>query len=250
MRVVRKALAATVALAALAGLGAGGAAAACPNEAFRTGTGSQLPDCRAYEQVSPVVKTGEVSYGPNGATASPMVPAPAAPHGNLVTFSSFNSFADNPAAPMVSQYLASRDATGWSTQGISPPKLAPFASLDTRTGYVGFGPDLSNLMVVNWAAPGQYSLFRRNPDGSLTPIADPPPTSPLIPPTFLGGTPDLSHVLVGQAEPAPRLWLWKDGQLTRISGEGGTPPSGSAGGSNVINGNWGRPISDDGSRIY
>jgi hypothetical protein len=33
-------------------------AAACPNEAFRTGLSAHLPDCRAYEQLSPVDKSG------------------------------------------------------------------------------------------------------------------------------------------------------------------------------------------------
>jgi hypothetical protein len=35
-----------------------GVEASCPNEAFRTGLSARLPDCRAYEQLSPVEKHG------------------------------------------------------------------------------------------------------------------------------------------------------------------------------------------------
>ena len=90
-------------------LGAGAADAACPNEQLRdesnvdTVTGQPysvgLPDCRAYEMVSPLYKQSHgvhlVNTGPTGAL-------PVAPEGNEIGFASEGAFAGlenyNPAA--------------------------------------------------------------------------------------------------------------------------------------------------------
>jgi hypothetical protein len=59
-RIVEAALVSGVLGAVVLGPGAGAAAAACPNEAVRVQQGSTyLPDCRAYEMVSPTAKNGE-----------------------------------------------------------------------------------------------------------------------------------------------------------------------------------------------
>ena len=255
MRAVRKALAATFAAAALAGIGSGSASAACPNDAFRVGAGSHLPDCRAYEQVSPVDKNdGDVTYGPQGVGANPLTATPIAPSGDLVSFSSFSSFAGNPAAQLVNQYLSARGPTGWSTVGISPLRTAPYSGppVDTRSTFVGYSRDLARMAVVGWLAPGQFSLMRRDVDGSFDLVANGAIANQ---PLFAGASADFSRIVYQGVDSAAggALYVWSGGVSTPVSilpGET-TPVEANAGQEIGLFGpGWGRLVSDDGSRIY
>ena len=89
----------------------------CPNHTFRTGASASLPDCRAYELVSPLEKN-------NGDIARPReVIDQVAPSGELITFGAFNAFGDPAGAPLFGQYLAQRDPTkGWTTRSINAPR--------------------------------------------------------------------------------------------------------------------------------
>jgi hypothetical protein len=141
---------------------------ACPNQAFRTGAAAKLPDCRAYEMVSPLDKqNGDIATGGGGF-------AQTAFDGGRMTFSSFRSFADPESAPLNHQYLATRGAGGWATASIAPP--------DTSHGLFGAGAtvdairykDFSDDLCLGWtiqstdvaltpeSPPGVANLYRRD----------------------------------------------------------------------------------------
>lgn len=79
---------------ACAGLNASGAAAAsCPNESFRIGASAQLPDCRAYEMVTPANSNGRVFFGmPDPFAAGDLFPTElATASGGSFAFSTYAS---------------------------------------------------------------------------------------------------------------------------------------------------------------
>lgn len=107
-----------VALAALllpaAALAAGDAdRAACPNEAS-PGFRSYLPECRAYELVTPSYKEGFVASFPARAVSA---------DGSRVIASSLGAFAEtgNDRADGFASYLFTRGESGWSTTALEPP---------------------------------------------------------------------------------------------------------------------------------
>jgi hypothetical protein len=126
--------------------------ASCPNDRFRTGPGSRLPDCRAYEQGTPIDK--------HGANAQ-FSPGPVSPSGNHFTFVAKGGLPtsgglSNELAP----FLASRGTSGWSFDGFLPAtKNNFFAEL------VGANEDLSRALVLGEGAGGVGSQFLlRNSD--------------------------------------------------------------------------------------
>ena len=89
--------------------------ASCPNQAFRTDLPSaHLPDCRAYELVSPLDKTGG-DIGTNQLFAfKPLALYQAATDGQRITYGSFTAFGEPESAPLYSQLLSARDpGAGW-----------------------------------------------------------------------------------------------------------------------------------------
>jgi hypothetical protein len=171
------ALALLCALAAVAASGtpalaAGDAnASSCPNESL-VGFREYLPDCRAYEQVSPVFKGGtqllDVRVSEDG---SQLIGA------TLGVFAGSGS--DNASAG--SEYRFSRAPSGWGVAGLSPP-----AASFPGEYLIAASPDLDQTL---WLArsPAESiaaaNFFVRESDGAMAEIG------PLLPPSVTGGPP-------------------------------------------------------------
>jgi hypothetical protein len=164
--------------------------ASCPNAPLRTGASASLPDCRAYEQVSPENKAG-YSAGKSVVAAS----------GDRVGFTSQGVFAGNPTGPGTNDYVAGRGSSGWSTAGINPPESIgqqfaggsnSAADLSESLNLMALGPNTTN---INGTTSGIWLLGRT--DGSFvqaSPTFSRPDGGPLgnVGPGF--ATADLSHV--------------------------------------------------------
>jgi len=146
---------------------------ACPaNEAFRLGPGAFLPDCRAYEMVSPVDKNGgDISVAGNQ-SQKPAGVDQGAVGGDAITYSSYRAFGDAVSAPYSSQYLAVRGAGGWTSTGISPPREGGslYNSSGISSQYKAFSPDLCQGWLLqdtlnplaSGAVAGWPNLYRRD----------------------------------------------------------------------------------------
>jgi hypothetical protein len=162
----------------------------CPNQAFRYGPSALLPDCRAYEMVSPVDKQGGSIEDSVGFSFHRVGFWQSAIDGGKITYSSPTAFGDQGDALNISQYLATRGPEGWSTHGINSPKTGPIifepfiGSGSLFMNFYAFSPDLSSAWLRDFneipltadANPKLPNLYRRdNLDGSYEALTNVPP---------------------------------------------------------------------------
>lgn len=229
-------------------------AAICANEAIRAeqgAAGQALPDCRAYELVSPgstplVSSTGSVSFG-----------ARAADHGNAMAYFSYYPFEGSASSSWFTR--ARRGAAGWQLEAMSP-QVAPGAAekVPCEATELNYSKDLSASVLkigreikqefpeesfcgqpqdeilpgeprgfanlLRRAAPGApYELVNLTPEGTSPANAQ-----------FQDASDDLSHIAFGsEAQLTPEapsgynLYLWVGGTVRLVSFlPNGTPARG------------------------
>ena len=268
---------------------AGTVADTCGNAQLRgVQSSSYLPDCRAYELVSPPDKEG------GDALAAQQGETQSSSDGEAIKFHSLITFGDAQGiTERGTDNLSVRSSGGWVTHGITPPQgslplgffiTARYAALSedlSKAIFLGYTPVVSGHPNVEHAAnlylrtdpfsepPGNYELL----SDSVTP-ANPLPAGPGNAAAFIayaGASADFSHIIFetyndltletsGLSSELPKLYEWDKGSL-HLAGvlPDGTPAEGSVAGRGSGGGpegsrfaipNWTlNSISRDGSRV-
>lgn len=219
-------------------------AASCANEAIRADQGAgalALPECRAYELVSPgstplADSTGDVRFG-----------VKAADDGNAMAYFSYYPF---PGAPSSGWFFrARRGGGGWSLEGMSPQVLPGAAekviceatelnySQDLFTSVLRIGREIQEEYpgdsfcarpeeeVVAGEPLGFANLLRRGAPGAPYELVNlTPPSAAPANAQFQDASDDLSHIVFGEeAQLTPEapagynLYLWVAGALRLVS---------------------------------
>jgi hypothetical protein len=206
------ATAASAGLLLALGVGATAASAdSCPNAAFRVGPSASLPDCRAYELVSPPDNNGgSVNTTPGFAHAA------VSSDGQHVLYRTSVAFPDATSNPALSDYLSTRTSSGWTTTDLTPSGGAYVTGgLTGSADLVDAPADFSRPVfgmpfslapndqdgdpfpACSFAEGGGCEdIYIRNPDASWTWISQngQPKTSPVVI-SYAGESADQGHVL-------------------------------------------------------
>jgi hypothetical protein len=261
---------------------------ACPNQVFRSGASARLPDCRAYEMVSPVQKNNTDIASLININSNPAALDQSALAGEKLTYTTSQGFGDAQGVPYVSQYIASRGAGGWTNHAITPPQgLSPLeivARVDVD--FRAFTADLCDSALSHQTDPplspeaveGFANLYRRHncaPDAdayeALTTAKPPTKPAPSYSPEIQGLsadgrctvfqaddqlTPDATPGVAGKGSKA-QLYESCGGQLRLLSllpGGQASTVSSSVGTANFDSrfrdATLATAVSADGSRVY
>jgi hypothetical protein len=164
----------------------------CANVSLRQGFAALLPDCRAYEMVSPPTKLGEViapeplggtcpSLGCLPGSGERMRPMQSAPDGGSVVYSG-QPFSAGLSGGQ-NTYLSGRGGPGWSLDALNP--LAAVGTWEAFSEDLSRGVFVQSGIALAPSAPTRggkafANLYLRDAAGALTPLIteEPPNRSP------------------------------------------------------------------------
>lgn len=140
-------------------------AAECANEALRTEQGSsELPDCRAYELVTPAAKdsaepVGALTVDDEEREQTGVPGARAALGGDRFAWWSEYALPEGAlsrpyeAGTPGLHYLSTRTATGWSSENLIPPQSTEYGlACQQAVGMVGWSPELDRGVLADGIA--------------------------------------------------------------------------------------------------
>jgi sugar lactone lactonase YvrE len=145
----------------------------CPNSSVRSGASASLPDCRAYEEVTPALN-GMKPESLNGTTdsAGDFDTWLGAPSGGSVIFDTGGSVPGVDGNGVTDQYQSLRSASGWSTRLVAPSGAESENprphGISADHGYAFWSTlDEGHGGSLEAAAEGvtRPTLFLRTPDG-------------------------------------------------------------------------------------
>jgi hypothetical protein len=149
----------------------------CGNEAA-AGFSATLPDCRAYEMVSPPYKDGFSIQGPQTFSEADLGAAP------LIASSSLGAFAGSPDISSIgNDYLFRRGPSGWETVALDPQPeqffVNPQVGPTDEYGRLAVSESGASLFALHAPSESAYAsnLYLREVDGTLREIGPMLPAS-------------------------------------------------------------------------
>jgi len=206
----------------------------CPNQALRGGASTSLPDCRAYEQATPVDKNGGSIQGKVPLTR-------ASTSGDAISFESPAGIEGGTGSQEFPTYVGKRGANGWSPIG-----LLPSAATGQSAKWLGWNPAFSEVYdEVLEFGKGKALIAKSTVNGSeqtIVPYTLPAPTYAYVDSSSDGSTvvfeassekENTNLALTSKAAPGkPNVYVWERGdpgsiQLAGVLPDGSTPSAGS-----------------------